>query len=522
MTAAPRTWLYALVVATIAFKLWLSVVFPITGDEAYFIYWGAVPAMGYYDHPPMVGWWLALLLKISESPWVLRLPVTLLPAVMALGLHAVLRRQGKVGEDKAALAALCVLLTPIHVWNIFITTDTPLALFSFLSGLAFWSAVRGGAIGERGVAGDDAHGWFALSGVLLGLAFLSKYFAVLLGFAYLVYMLASPRTTRNWTGLIVAFAAALPFVVLNLYWNYENCWDNLMFNLYNRHDGAGLSWRTPLLFVLVALYVLAPPTLWALARRREWGGDGWVGRLRADADLRALVVIGGFPFVLFAMLSVVRQVGLHWVLSFVPFFFAACAFALDGKGMLRVARFLGIFSLIHVLAIGIAATQPIERWQHSKIYDGIVFHFRIHDILKELKQYEGEYELATDGYSAAVTESYYRGKYVFVFGEASSHARHDDIATDFRELAGKNILILRKSPPTDADYKPYFDSVEYRSFDLAGATFYVVLGKRFNYGQYRDSVLAKVRDRYYAIPRYLPQGACSFCERYFASSCPLR
>jgi hypothetical protein len=24
-----------------------------------------------------------------------------------------------------------------------------------------------------------------------------------------------------------------------------------------------------------------------------------------------------------------------------------------------------------------------------------------------------------------------------------------------------------------------------------------------------------VRERYYAIPRYLPQGPCYFCERYF-------
>lgn len=515
MTAAPRTWLYALVVATIAFKLWLSVAFPITGDEAYFIHWGVVPALGYYDHPPMVGWWLALLVRISEAPWVVRLPVTLLPAVMALVLHAVLRRQGQVGEDKAALAALAVLLTPIHVWNVFITTDTPLALLSFLSGLAFWRAVRSG--GEGG-----ANGWYALAGMLLGLAFLSKYFAALLGFAYLVYMLVSPQKARNWPGLAIAFGAALPFVAFNLYWNYENCWANLMFNLYNRHDDAGLSWRTPLLFVLVVLYVLAPPALLALARRREWGSGGWIARLRTDTDLRVLAVLGGFPFLLFAVLSLVRQVGLHWVLSFVPFFFAACALALERKWLLRTAVFLGAFSAIHVIAIFIAASQPLERWQGTKIYDGIVFHFRIHDILKELKPYEGEFELAADGYSAAVTASYYRGRYVSVFGEASSHARHDDLATDFRKLAGRNIMILRKSPPTDADYKPYFSSVEYRSFELAGTTFHVVLGRNFDYSRYRDVVLSKVRDRYYAIPRYLPQGACSFCERYFASSCPVR
>ncbi len=29
-------------------------------DEAYYRLWGLNPAWGYFDHPPMVGWWVAL------------------------------------------------------------------------------------------------------------------------------------------------------------------------------------------------------------------------------------------------------------------------------------------------------------------------------------------------------------------------------------------------------------------------------------------------------------------------------
>ncbi len=511
MTAAPRSWLFALLVVTVAFKFWLSAVFPVTGDEAYFIYWGVYPALGYYDHPPMVGWWLALLFRISEAPWLLRLPATLLPAAMSLGLYAALRRHD---EDKAALAALGLLLTPIHVWNVFITTDTPLVAFSFLSGLAFWRAVRNRTPGAF-ISG--AFAWYALAGVFLGLAFLSKYFAAILGFAYFAYVLITPRRARDWKGLAVTAAAALPFVVLNLYWNYENCWANLMFNLYNRHDDAGWSWRTPMLYAITVLYVLAPTALFVLARDRRWAS-----RLVDDASVRLCVVLGGVPFVLFGVLSLVKQIGLHWVLSFVPFFFAACALLFERRHLVVAAIFAGIFSLVHVIAIAAVAMQPMERWHNTRIYDGIVFHFRIDDILQVLQPYEGEFEIAADGYSAAVTTSYYRGRYVFVFGEASSHARHDDLVTDFRRLAGRNILVLRKSPPQDADYRPYFSSVEYRSFELSGATFHLVLGRNFNYLNYRDAILSKVRDRYYRMPPYLPQGHCDFCERYFASSCPVR
>jgi hypothetical protein len=102
-----------------------------------------------------------------------------------------------------------------------------------------------------------------------------------------------------------------------------------------------------------------------------------------------------------------------------------------------------------------------------------------------------------------------------VFGTASSHGRHDDIVTDFRKLAGKNILVLRKNPPNPADYTPYFAKVEFRQFELHGATYYLVLGETFDYPGYRREVLRPLRDRYYRIPSYLPIGHCFFCERYF-------
>jgi len=36
----------------------LSAAVPFTGDEAYFTYWGVYADLGYYDHPPMIGWLL--------------------------------------------------------------------------------------------------------------------------------------------------------------------------------------------------------------------------------------------------------------------------------------------------------------------------------------------------------------------------------------------------------------------------------------------------------------------------------
>lgn len=85
------------------------------------------------------------------------------------------------------------------------------------------------------------------------------------------------------------------------------------------------------------------------------------------------------------------------------------------------------------------------------------------------------------------------------------------------------MVIVRKTPAEDAQYRPYFESVEYRDVDVRGARFQFVIGRGFRYGAYRDAALVEVRDRFYRIPAYLPQGACWVCQRYFGSAtCPVR
>lgn len=156
VSLTPRQWFWSALGATLLFRLWLAAALPITGDEAYFILWGRYPDLGFYDHPPMVGWLLAPLLAVSQAEWFVRLPSVLLPAALALLVRHALATWFGRDADTADLAGLAVLLVPMNVWNVFITTDTPLALFSVASLLAF--------LRQR----------FLLAGVLLGLAFLSK------------------------------------------------------------------------------------------------------------------------------------------------------------------------------------------------------------------------------------------------------------------------------------------------------------------------------------------------------------
>lgn len=493
------------------FRGWLAAVMPITGDEAYFAIWASHPDWGYYDHPPMVGWWLIPLLKISWSPWLARLPALLLsPAMAAIAGTMVRRAPVEFAKERSWLVALLVLLLPTSVWNVFITTDTPLILFSLLAALAYLDTLHEGISGRRLLAR------YALAGFWLGLAFLSKYFAVLLGLGILAHTLLARRGEGKWPwiGLALLVLCALPGPLLNLWWNWGHCWDNILFNFLNRHDGSGNGWSlvTPVVYGATLAYLITPFLL----------VYGW--RYRADlrATLAASPVARGaawlalVPLALFGLLSFVKEVGLHWLLSFVPLLVVVAALALPPQRLRRLSGWLGGFALLHLALILAIAQLPLSTWRHSHLYDGIVLTFHTDALVQRLAPYGDDYVLASDGYSDGAVLGFHARRYFPIFGEGASHARQDDLITDFRALDGRNILVLQKTEPEREAFEPYFRRVETLAFQQDGVTFYLVLGHGFDYDTYRQRVLSRIRERFYRFPSWLPPGRCEFCERYFS------
>ena len=491
---SPRAWFFIALTATLAFRFWLSVAMPFTADEAYFVLWGRRPDIGFYDHPPMIGWWLAPLVALSDADWVARLPATLAPAAVALAVRAVLRNGFRCDGDTADLAAIALLLMPINLWTALVTTDAPLLVFSAASLLVFVRAV------QRGSAP-----LYLAAGALLGLAFLSKYFAVLLGLAYLAWA----AQTRRWQAAGLVIAGALPSALVNLYWNYTGCWSNVMFNAINRHEDAGWSWATPMLYAASLAY-LAAPLLWWLWRDR--------GRLRGSLTApaaRALLAAWLLPLIVFALLSPVKRIGLHWLQWFMPALVMTAALAIRRENLVRGVRFFAVFALLHVAVAAVLAAMPLTAWKSTRLYSSIVFHARTPVILAALGPELGHYALAADSYSAAAVLAYHSRRDVPVFGGGSSHARHDDILTDWRAYAGKDLLILRRTPAPLQDYGRFFRSLEVDTVRIAGAPFYAVRGQGFDFEAYRALVLTPVRERFYRIPAMLPVGRCYFFERYF-------
>ncbi len=494
---ARRSFWIALLVLT-ALRAWFAAALPMTSDEAYFAQWGRYPDWGFYDHPPMIGWWLALLERISDSRFVLRLPALLAPPwVAALG-WALMRRRG---EALAWSTATLVLLVPLNAWNVAITTDIPLMLFAALTVALYLRALASGRTLDYLLCG------FALSGALL-----SKYFAGLLAIALFLHAVTRP-TPASLRGLLWIVAGSLPAAAIQIAWNAQNCWPNVMFNLVNRHGDAGLSWRTPLLYAVSVAYVLTPPVAWRLLRGvrdvpRVTGED-------AARDRRALRFLALAPLAIFALLSLVKTIGLHWLASFAFPAVLWFAFTASARSMARALAFASVFALLHWVVIGALAVVPTEAFRAWSGYPGLVMTVHGDELAAALAPWRKTHVIASDGYSPAVTIGDALGEHVIVFGRGTSHARHDDILTDFRELDGKDILIVRRRGDRLGEFDAYFDRATHETITVRGATFYLVDGRGFRYEVYRDRVLDEIRRHYYAVLRWLPGNACYFCDRYF-------
>ncbi|MFA7506276.1 MAG: glycosyltransferase family 39 protein [Burkholderiaceae bacterium] len=492
-----------LLLVSVAFKLVFATLLPMTGDEAYFHVWGREPDWGYYDHPPMVGWWLAVLDAISSHTLVLRLPALLVPIALAFAAVFAVRRYD---EALAWLAGSLVLLAPMNVWNVAITTDVPLMFFSGLAVLAYARAQRTGA-------GLD----FVLCGLALGGALMSKYFAGLLAIAIFAHSVWRPNR-RKLVGLGLVVLASLPAALIQVWWNAAHCWPNLMFNIVNRHGGAGLSWSTPVLYIVSAIYAMSPPLALALLRRRDEGEPGpRTDRERAQAA-SVHAWLAGVPLLILAALSPVKTIGLHWLASFaLP---AILWFVLAGAGSDRLRRGalrFGIgFAIVHYVLIAVLMLLPTETFSGWRQYPGLVMTVHADELAEAIGQERlDRHVLASNGYSAAVTLEYNFDRRILVFGRGSSHARHDDMRVDFREHAGRDFLIIRKDVYPPGEYDAFFDRVSVESIDVRGVRFTIVTGEGFRYEAYRDDVLEDIRQLWYQVPGWLPRGPCYFCDRYF-------
>ena len=489
-----ETYYPSIFIAVIGIKLALAYFIPITADEAYFWVWGQHLDINYYDHPPVTGWVVALFTQLGHHIFFSRLFSVLSGAAIAWGIHTLVKHSLGFPE-KARLISLAFLVSPLHLLFVMITTDSPVFLLVFFSGVAFYHSLQ-----------RQNRALMVLAGALCGLAILSKYFGGLLAIAFLA-TLVHRRGPRMMINALLLLAGALPFVLFHLYGNYETCWTNVLFNIFNRNRQTAWAISGLLVFLGYQIYLATPWVLFAIGKTIK----AIAADIKREGNIFPLLFL--VPMSIFGLVSF-HDTGLHWTLAFVPFLFPLLIHA-QRKAIARIVVCSLVFSLVHLLIILVALAMPIRVVKDRWFYNDVVMAYHGPEIHQKIRaQYGPDSTLATNGYYTSSAMTYHSGEHYIVFLDDSKHGRYDDKLTDYRLLDGENIISLR-TLPVDEDYTPFFETVRYEQLRVADGTFYLVIGQNFNYRAYRELFLTKIRNRLYAIPDYLPVGRCYFYDMYF-------
>jgi hypothetical protein len=277
-----------------------------TTNEAYHWLYTRHPALGYFNHPPMIGWELWLSTTLFGNGFVgLRL-LTILGSSLGIWL-TYLTGKRLHDEQTGWLAAFLVGIVPeLFQWGSIAYPDAPLVLFWIAT---FWALAHS-------LSGDSPRWWIA-AGFFLGLAMLSKYHAVFIGVGVLAYLLFSPGH-RGWLKRPQPYVAAVVALVTfspNLAWNATHDWETFRYQGLSHvgFDAEPVDWNHA--FPVTEFKHLTPIVavcawgvgLWTVF---TWRRRTWAERLSASM---------GMPLILFltAFLLLGRVRG-HWSLPAYP------------------------------------------------------------------------------------------------------------------------------------------------------------------------------------------------------------
>ncbi|WP_086475859.1 ArnT family glycosyltransferase [Arenibacter amylolyticus] len=187
-------------------------------DEAYYWYYAQNLAWGYFDHPPMVAWMIALGSSLCEGELGVRLLSCVLYALNLLFIWWLIDHPKK---DRFTLH-YCVLVfavTLMHAYGFLTLPDTPLLFFTTLFLLAYKRFITNNTL---------------LNTVFLGLVMAAMMYSKYHGFLVIIFVLLSNIKlvfNRNaWLSVVISLICYLPHFL----WLVQNDFISLGYHLSDR------------------------------------------------------------------------------------------------------------------------------------------------------------------------------------------------------------------------------------------------------------------------------------------------
>jgi len=480
----------------------LQLAMPIVSDEAYFIAWGKTLSAGYYDHPPLPGW-ISFVLRQGETALGLQMH-GLFHRLFALALGGgalwLVSRRLRVMDaagQTTALVALALIPGSLVLFNLYLN-DTLLVFLTLVFVLSTEAAYSAETRNWRAVV---------VAGVSFGAVLLTKYNGAVIYLGIVLALTTWPRGRRFLFGqmVVISLIALVPFG-WHLWWNYNHCSINLVFNFLSRNSHAAGYGPLRLVLSMILMSGLAAfAALWGMWRATRLSKPlGFFSRSLAASLLLMLA------------LSLLQQdFGANWG---APLGFMA-VLALGEMSLEREMRWSVIagygLSAVILLPLGLLLMALHFDFVRSSVLVGPAkaysadLHLDIDagtlpDALRPFAKNRVlvtlEYGLGAGFDNAGFTETTVMSKSVF--------GRNQDLMTDFRMLDGRDMIVIPNGPTVAmGTFSRLFDSVEVLDVSTTRRQYHILIGHGFKYNIYRKNWILPVISMYYDQSA-IPVGAC--------------
>lgn len=453
--------------------LWVAILFvsllrlvfiPLMGmmpQDAYYFFYSQHLSLSYFDHPPAIAWMLRIFTTVfGRHVFALKLAdsvVTALAVVMFYRLAGLFLSRAR--QQRALMLILSTLM--VTILSMVSTPDIPLLLM--------WAIALNFLY--RAVFESKPWSWIG-AGVFMGLAFDSKYTAVLLPIGLFLFLLVSKEHRRliwsgwYWLSMLFFMIMILPVVI----WNMRNGFASFRFQSASRMQAAshGIAFH-PLDFLGVVGHqaALLLPVLFFFLLVLCWRTIRRIFTRWKKISAKQLFLLSFFAptFFGFFLLSPIYWVKLNWMMPAYMTGLIWVSVYFPWK-WLRVQYWVSI--AVHV-AMAVEVLFYVVPVRSDDTWVGWNTLSREMRVLTD--QHPDYFVFSADDYkTSAVLNFYLRDD---VYGENILHRpalQFDFIGTELDDLAGRNAFFVDSNnngdrPVPDTVYYPftlhkYFESVQ--------------------------------------------------------------
>ena len=212
----------------LGFQLFRLILLPFMGlmpQDAYYYLYGQNLSLSYFDHPGMIGYLLRIFTDLfGQSIFIVKFADFLITSLTILSFY----KLASYFLSKQKLQRAILLLTStifISILSFNSTPDVPLLLFWTLSLICLYKAIF-----------EEKKWFWVLGGIAMGLAFNSKYTALLLQIGLIGFLIFSNKYRKLffspwfWTSILLSIIITYPV----WYWNFQNEFASFVFQSSER------------------------------------------------------------------------------------------------------------------------------------------------------------------------------------------------------------------------------------------------------------------------------------------------